>query len=73
MATSAVTTSAPGTGCESSAGILAVFSRERPVLGFSEIGQRTGLSSSNTHRLVVELTEWGCCKGWARPHPLVSR
>jgi hypothetical protein len=39
--------------------ILSVFSQEHPVLGLAEISRRTGLSSSTTHRLVTELTDWG--------------
>lgn len=39
--------------------ILASFSQEHPVLGLADISRRTGLSSSTTHRLVSELTEWG--------------
>jgi DNA-binding IclR family transcriptional regulator len=39
--------------------ILSAFSKEHPVLGLAEISRRTGLSSSTTHRLVVELTDWG--------------
>ena len=39
--------------------ILSVFSKDHPVLGLSEISRRTGLSSSTTHRLVVELADWG--------------
>jgi hypothetical protein len=39
--------------------ILSAFSRQHPVLGLADISRRTGLSSSTTHRLVNELTEWG--------------
>jgi len=39
--------------------ILSVFSEDHPVLGLPEISRRTGLSSSTTHRLVVELADWG--------------
>jgi DNA-binding IclR family transcriptional regulator len=39
--------------------ILSAFSQDHPVLGLAEISRRTGLSSSTTHRLVTELTDWG--------------
>lgn len=39
--------------------ILSVFSKEHPVMGLQEIGWRTGLTRSTTHRLVHELVEWG--------------
>ena len=39
--------------------ILSAFSQDHPVLGLADICRRTGLSSSTTHRLVGELTEWG--------------
>jgi DNA-binding IclR family transcriptional regulator len=39
--------------------ILSAFSKEHPILGLPEISRRTGLSSSTTHRLATELTEWG--------------
>jgi hypothetical protein len=39
--------------------ILSLFSKDHPVLGLPEISRRTGLSSSTTHRLVVELADWG--------------
>jgi len=40
-------------------GILAAFSAQQPRLTLSEIGRRTGLPLTTTHRLVGELTEWG--------------
>jgi DNA-binding IclR family transcriptional regulator len=39
--------------------ILSAFSKEHPILGLAEISRRTGLSSSTTHRLAAELTDWG--------------
>ncbi len=39
--------------------ILSAFSQDHPVLGLADIRRRTGLSSSTTHRLAGELTEWG--------------
>jgi hypothetical protein len=47
--------------------ILSSFSKEHPILGLPEISRRTGLSSSTTHRLTTELTEWG-----ASPAPRIS-
>lgn len=40
-------------------GILAAFTARQPSLTLSEIGRRTGLPLTTTHRLVGELAEWG--------------
>jgi IclR family acetate operon transcriptional repressor len=39
--------------------LLEVFSAERPELSIRELARRAGVPTSTTHRLVVDLLEWG--------------